>query len=173
MCSRSDVQPPGDGVQRKGDRPQCLRNNLQPGPTRSSAKVTMYRVRRARRWIARLCLVCLMVTGAAGVETRASAQTGRSTVLIGLDGFSPELPREAAKPEPAQVGPDRSTGTLAHAGLSHTDLSQLLHHGHWSLPRASRHRLQHHGGLDAGALRAARQSRHARSPLVGRRALSG
>ena len=61
-------------------------------------------VRLARRWMARLCLVCLILAGATG----ASAQSESSTViLIGLDGFHPgylERPHSRHLRELARAG---------------------------------------------------------------------
>ena len=52
-------------------------------------------VRRASRWTARLCVVCLIVA----VTTGASAQTASSTVLlIGIDGFHPSYLERPASP---------------------------------------------------------------------------
>ena len=57
--------------------------------------MTSYRVRPAKRWMGRLCLLWLILAGAA----RGSAQSpGSTVVLIGVDGFHPSyLERPAAR----------------------------------------------------------------------------
>ena len=61
-------------------------------------------VRLAKRWMGRLCLICLISAGATG----SSAQTVSSTVvLIGLDGFHPSY---------LERSPSRHLRELARAG---------------------------------------------------------
>ncbi len=102
-------------------------------------------------------------------RARASRRTDRPDALVRW--LSLGLSRAARRAGAARAGARRRAREVARALLSVEDLSQSLHPGHRSAPRASRHRRQHDvgSGVEGGFL-ARRPFRCRGRPLVGGRA---